>query len=284
MDDCLVYRLPDGKRGEPVYICSWSMLRISKKTISILPIRWRPARQAKAKIKRTSRLDDRSDDYGLVALQGPRSAVLLSELTTVSLFQMPYYHFVRGKVAGCEAMISRTGYTGEDGFEIMCEKDEIQTVWDALMDKGARHNIQACGLGARDSLRIEACMALYGHELDDETSVLEAGLSYFCKLDKAEMVGLDALRAQKEKGRERKLVCFEMTGRGIPRQGYPIKCGGETVGEVTSGLQSPTLEKALGMGYIKTSAAKIGDAIDIEMRGRDVPAVLVRRPFYKRDR
>ena len=154
------------------------------------------------------KLDDRSDDYGLIAIQGPRSVVLLSELTSFSLFQMDYYHFERGKVAGCEAMVSRTGYTGEDGFEIMCDKDEVQIIWDALMTKGASHNIQACGLGARDSLRIEACMALYGHELNDETSVLEAGLSYFCKLDKPEMVGLEALRAQKENGRERKLVNF----------------------------------------------------------------------------
>jgi aminomethyltransferase len=273
VDDLLAYRLPDGKRGHPVYLLVVNAGNIEKD--------WEHLAAQRRPEERVG-MDDHSEAKGLVALQGPRAPMILSELTRMPVFHMPYYGFERGEVAGIQAMVSRTGYTGEDGFEIMAEADEIVGLWDAILEVGAAHEIRPCGLGARDSLRLEASMPLYGHELDDETSAVEAGLGYFLELSKPEQLGGERLRREKVAGRTRKLVCFEMTERGIPRQGYPILIGGEAVGAVTSGVQSPSSGKAIGMGYVPNDAAKIGDAIGIEMRGRVVAAEIVRRPFYKR--
>lgn len=273
VDDLLAYRLPDGKSGHPVYLLVVNAGNLEKDWA------WLASQRREGE---PVGLDDHSESKGLVALQGPRAAMVLNEVCRLPIFHMPYYGFERGEVAGVQALVSRTGYTGEDGFEIMTEADEIEVVWDALLDAGAVHEIQPCGLGARDSLRIEASMPLYGHELGDDISAVEAGLGYFLELDKPEQVGGERLRREKVEGRSRKLICFKMTGRGIPRQGYPIRVGGETVGAVTSGLQSPTLGEAIGMGFIPEAAAKLGDAIEVEVRGRAVPAEVCRRPFYKR--
>jgi len=166
----------------------------------------------------------------------------------------------------------------------MIDNDDAVTVWTALMEEGEPHGIAPCGLGARDSLRIEAAMPLYGHELDDATSALEAGLGWFVKLDKPEMIGAERFAREKQDGLARKMICFEMRGRGIPRQGYPILADGDAVGSVTSGLMSPTLGSAIGMGYVPPELAKAGTELEVEVRGRPVSAAVVKRPFYKRDR
>jgi aminomethyltransferase len=229
-------------------------------------------------------LDDRSDDNALVALQGPRAPAVLAAATRLPIWTMPYYHFDRGEVAGVQALVSRTGYTGEDGFEIMVACPDAPAVWKALMTAGAEHGIAPAGLGARDSLRLEASMPLYGHELDDDTSALEAGLGFAVKLDKAEMIGAERLRREKAEGLTRRLIGLEMIERGIPRQGYRILAGGSAVGVITSGTQSPTLGTSIGMGYVAKDLAVVGAEVSVEMRGREVPARIVRRPFYKRER
>jgi aminomethyltransferase len=227
-------------------------------------------------------LDDRTMDMALLALQGPLAVTVLAELTRLPVWTMEYYHFDRGEVAGIQAMVSRTGYTGEDGFEVMIDAADAAHVWDALLEAGAPHGIRPVGLGARDSLRLEAAMALYGHELDDETSALEAGLGYFVKLDKPEMMGLDRFEREKAEGLQKKLVCLQCTERGIPRQGYPILSDGRQVGVVTSGILSPTLDVPIAMGFVPPELAKVDTPLAVEVRGRPVAAEVVRRPFYRR--
>jgi aminomethyltransferase len=268
VDDLLAYKLSDG-----VYLLVVNAANIEK------DFAW-----LSEHIDGGSVIEDESDDKALIAIQGPLAPTVLSELTRVPVWGMEYYHFARGEVAGAQALVSRTGYTGEDGFEVMLERDDAEVVWGALLDKGKPHGVAPAGLGARDSLRIEASMPLYGHELDDETSPLEAGLGWFVKLDKPEMIGVERFRREKEEGLSRKLVCFEMTGRGIPRQGYEITSDDEVVGVVTSGLMSPTLDRAIGMGYVPPALAKAGTELEIDVRGKAVGARAVKRPFYKRDR
>jgi len=229
-------------------------------------------------------LDDRSDDTALVAIQGPLAPTVLSETTRIPVWGMKYYRFARGDVAGVQALVSRTGYTGEDGFEVMVASDEAAVVWSALLEAGAAHGIVPAGLGARDTLRIEASMPLYGHELDDETSAVEAGLGFFLKLDKPEILGRERLEREKQQGPARKLVGFEMTERGIPRQGYALLADDRPIGSVTSGLQSPTLGIAIGMGFVAPEFAAADTALVVDVRGRGVGAKVVRRPFYKRPR
>ena len=234
------------------------------------------------------RLDDRSDDKALLALQGPMAPTVLSELTRMSIWGMDYYHFARGAVDGKQVLVSRTGYTGEDGFEIMCEPEDAPALWTALLDKGAAHGIQPCGLGARDSLRLESAMPLYGHELDPTVSVIEAGLKRFVELEKpgldVPMMGEARFRREVAEGAARKLIGMEIEGRGIPRQGYTILAEGEPVGVVTSGTMSPTLDKGIALGYVPPAHGKLGTALEIDVRGRAVPARVVRRPFYRRKR
>ncbi len=233
-------------------------------------------------------LHDRSDDKALLALQGPLAATTLAPLTRLPIWTMDYYHFGRGTVAGCQTMVSRTGYTGEDGFEIMCEPEDAPELWDALMAAGAEHDIQPCGLGARDSLRLESAMPLYGHELDEETSAIECGLKRFVEMEKpgleVPMVGQDRFRAELENGAPRKLVGLAIEGRGIPRQGFAVSVGGEVVGAVTSGTMSPTLDRAIALAYVDPAHGKLDTAVEVDVRGRPVPARVVRRPFYRRPR
>jgi aminomethyltransferase len=221
-----------------------------------------------------------SDRYALLALQGPKALATLAPLASTDVSGLKYYGFAEGKVAGVPALISRTGYTGEDGFELYLAPEDAPGVWRRLVEAGA----VPAGLGARDTLRLEAAMALYGHEIDETTTPFEAGLGWVVKLDKGEFLGRGALAAQKGAGIPRKLVGFEVQGRGIARQGHAVVLGGSTVGAVTSGTWSPTFEKALGLAYVPPEMAAPGTPLAIDVRGKALPAVVVEIPFYKRSR
>jgi aminomethyltransferase len=223
---------------------------------------------------------DASDRYALLALQGPRALAMLAPLASPEISGLKYYGFLQGQVDGAPALISRTGYTGEDGFELYLAPEDAPRIWRRLLASGAA----PAGLGARDTLRLEAAMALYGHELDETTTPYEAGLGWVVKLDKGDFIGRDALVAQKAAGVPRKLIGFEVTGRGIARQGHGVLSDGERVGAVTSGTWSPTFEKALGMAYVPPAMAAPGAPLDLEVRGKAVPAVVVEMPFYRRAR
>jgi aminomethyltransferase len=228
-------------------------------------------------------LADVGDDYALLALQGPRALAILEPLASPGVAALRYYGFLEGEVAGVPAIVSRTGYTGEDGFELYLPPERAAEVWRRLLADGAAHGLRPAGLGARDTLRLEAAMALYGHELDEDTTPLEAGLAWVVKLDKGgDFLGRGALLAQRDAGVRRTLVGFEVEGKGIARQGHPVLSGGEAVGVVTSGTWSPTLERALGMAYVPAALAAPGTHLDLDVRGRTVPAAVVEMPFYRR--
>jgi aminomethyltransferase len=201
------------------------------------------------------------------------------------LSEIKYYRFVTAEVAGAPALVARTGYTGEDGFEVYVEPSAAPDIWRAILDEGRPKGVQPAGLGARDTLRFEAGMSLYGNEIDETKTPLEAGLSWIVKLGKGDFIGRDVLERQKEEGVERMLVGFEMVDRGIPRHGYPVMLdgdSGEWVGEVTSGTQSPTLGKALGMAYLPVEATEVGKTFFVEIRNRPARARVVELPFYSR--
>jgi aminomethyltransferase len=227
---------------------------------------------------------DQSDDYALLALQGPRALAILEPLSSPGIAALRYYGFLHGEVAGVPALISRTGYTGEDGFELYLAPADAPEVWRRLLAAGAPHGIQPAGLGARDTLRLEAAMALYGHELDERTTPFEAGLAWVVKLDKGDFLGRDALAAQRAAGVARTLAGFEVRGRGIARQGHTVLSDGKVVGEVTSGTWSPTLEKAIGMAYLPPHLAAPGTEIGLDVRGKALAATVVELPFYRRAR
>jgi aminomethyltransferase len=226
---------------------------------------------------------DRSDDFAQIAVQGPKAVGLVQRLTSVDLSKIGTYRFAEGPVAGVQSIISRTGYTGEDGFELYCAPQDAEKLWEALLQEGARDGVKPCGLGARDSLRTEMKYALYGNDIDDNHTALEAGLAWICKLDKqGGFIGRDVLAKQKAEGVKRKLVGFELTGSGIPRHGYPILKDGQRVGEVTSGTMGPSVKKPIGIGYVPTELATEGSTFDVEIRGRPVSAVVVKTPFWKK--
>ncbi|MDE2180869.1 MAG: glycine cleavage system aminomethyltransferase GcvT [candidate division NC10 bacterium] len=225
-----------------------------------------------------------SDNIALLALQGPRAQEILEKLTSVELGKLKYYFFVEGNAAGIDCCISRTGYTGEDGFEIYIRPQHAVALWNVLLEAGAPAGLQPCGLGARDTLRLEAKMALYGQDIDDQHTVLEADLGWIVKLEKGEFIGREVLARQKADGISRKLIGFEMLGRGIARPHYAIAKGNEPIGEVTSGGPAPSLGKNIGLGYVAVQHAAIGTEFDIVIRGSPVPARVVRTPFYKRVR
>jgi aminomethyltransferase len=224
------------------------------------------------------KVEDISDRIALLAVQGPATAAILQPLTRTDLSAIEYYHFAEGEVAGVKAIISRTGYTGEDGFELYHASADALKLWKALMATG---RIVPVGLGSRDSLRLEMGMALYGNDLDDTVTPLEANLGWLVKLKKGDFVGRDALVAQKEKGIPRKLVGFTSAERAFPRHGYPVFVNGEPSGQVRSGTLSPTLGIPIGTAYVPPSAAAEGSALEIEIRGKRVPAKVVKLPFYK---
>lgn len=223
-------------------------------------------------------LEDVSDDTALLALQGPNASAVLQPHVSVDLAAMEYYHFAVGEVAGAPAVISRTGYTGEDGFELYFSPRYAKEVWTALTAGG----VTPAGLGCRDSLRLEMGMALYGNDIDDTTTPLEAGLGWVVKLGKGGFVGRDALVALKERGVPRRLVGFTTGERSFPRHGYRVFVGGEPSGTVCSGTMSPSLGIPIGTCYVPTASAKPGTPLEIEIRGQRVAAEVVRTPFYTR--
>ncbi|HET7472291.1 MAG TPA: glycine cleavage system aminomethyltransferase GcvT [Candidatus Limnocylindrales bacterium] len=230
-------------------------------------------------------LDDRSLATALVAIQGPRSVDILRPLTDVDLDALRYYAIAEGSVAGVPALVARTGYTGEDGFEVFVDTNRATDVWDALMEGGRDAGIAPIGLGARDTLRLEAGMPLYGNELDRSTNPFEANLGRVVKLGKAnDFVGRSALEKVARDGVDRKLVGIVMRGRGIARHGYPVWSGDHRTGVVTSGTQSPSLGEAIGMALVATVDAQPGTMVDVEIRGQRVAAEVVALPFYQRER
>ena len=229
--------------------------------------------------------EDVSSKTALIALQGPRAVEILASAGSqaAACRDLPAFHFRDAIVANVPATVARTGYTGEDGFEIFCAWDHAPALWRMLLDLGRPFGLEPCGLGARDTLRLEARLHLYGNDIDETTNPFEAGLGWTVKLDKGNFIGKDALRAIKEKGTERKLVGFEMTGKGIARHGYPLlDREGKAVGICTSGSPSPTLGKNIGLGYLPNDLATVGTDFLVDCRGKHVPAVVVKTPFYKR--
>jgi glycine cleavage system T protein (aminomethyltransferase) len=227
---------------------------------------------------------NRSDDFAQIAIQGPRALDVLQKLTPAQLSEIKYYRFVEGTVDGAPAIIARTGYTGEDGFEVYVAPADAARIWRKLLAAGKEFGIMPVGLGARDTLRFEACMALYGNDIDDTTTPLEAGLDWIVKLEKEGFLGREALVRQKAAGIKRKLVGFEMRGRGIARHSYPIWSGGREVGIVTSGTHAPTVGKALGMGYVPVELSEPGSKLEVEIREQKIAAEVVETPFYRRAR
>jgi aminomethyltransferase len=233
-------------------------------------------------IDETPEIADQGDRFALLALQGPRALAILEPLASPGVAGLRYYGFLDGEVAGAPALISRTGYTGEDGFELYLEPERAPEVWRRLLAAGAAHGLVPAGIGARDTLRLEAAMALYGHEIDERTTPLEAGLSWVVKLGKGDFIGRDALLAQRDQGVRRTLVGFAVEGRGIARQGHAVLSDGTAVGAVTSGTWSPTLGKAIGMAYVPPALAAPGTPLALDVRGRTLAAVVVELPFYRR--
>jgi aminomethyltransferase len=222
-----------------------------------------------------------SDETGLLALQGPRSLEILTRVSDSRLAELGRYAFDRFEVAGTPATVSRTGYTGSDGFEIYLAAGDTARVFEALLGEGKPLGLLPAGLGARDTLRLEAAMPLYGHELDDETSPLEAGLARFVKLPAGGFIGAEALERQRAEGPRRALAGFELEGRGVARADYDVAQEGRVVGRVTSGAPSPTLGSSIGLAYVPPELATAGTRIDIVIRGRSVPAHVVETPFVK---
>ncbi|MFH1468716.1 MAG: glycine cleavage system aminomethyltransferase GcvT [Pseudomonadota bacterium] len=222
--------------------------------------------------------------WGQLAVQGRHAEAVLQQLVQVDLSQVAYYHFVQATVAGVPGcIVSRTGYTAEDGFEIYLPASGAQALWPAVMQAGAAFGIAPIGLGARDTLRLEGKMALYGNDIDDTTTPLDAALAWTVKFDKpVRFIGQDVLEAQRDAKPTRRLVCLEVEGR-IARQHMPILSGGQVVGEITSGTRSPTLEKNIALGYVPIALAKPGSEVEIDVRGRIAPARVVKPPFFKRD-
>lgn len=224
-----------------------------------------------------------SPEWSQLALQGPEAEAILQPLVDGNLSDIAYYWAKPGMVVdGVKCLVSRTGYTGEDGFEIYCPWDEAPHLWETLLQAGADRGLMPIGLGARDTLRFEARLPLYGHEINDQTTPIEAGLGMFVKFDKPAFNGKDVLARQKAEGVSKKLVGFEMVERGIARAEYPIQKGGREVGHVTTGNYSPTLEKNLGLGFVPPELTAVGTELDIVIRGKAVRATVVKTPFYKR--
>ncbi|WP_437373543.1 glycine cleavage system aminomethyltransferase GcvT [Maribacter litoralis] len=223
-----------------------------------------------------------SEGYSLLAIQGPKAVEAMQSLTSVNLAEIKFYHFEVADFAGIEnVIISATGYTGSGGFEIYCKNEEVKQIWDKVFEAGADFDIKPIGLAARDTLRLEMGYCLYGNDINDSTSPIEAGLGWITKFTK-DFVNSEALQKEKQHGTERKLVAFELDERGIPRQDYDIVDGnGKTIGEVTSGTMSPSMGTGIGLGYVPTIFTDIGSKIHIQIRKKAIPATIVKLPFYK---
>ena len=269
VDDLLVYRLDEEE-----------YLLVLNASNTVKDLSW-----LKEQVRgRDVRIADVSSEWALMALQGPRSVEILQGLAVAELAGLRYFSLIRTEIAGAPCIISRTGYTGEDGFEIFLPPSRAEETWHALLEAGGACGLIPAGLGARDTLRLEAKLALYGNDIDESTTVLEADLGWIVKLDKGEFVGREALAREKQEGATRKLVGFEMRGRGIARPGYPAVKDGEMVGKVTSGSHAPYLKKNIGLVYLPRGMWTPGTHFEIEIRGRREAAVVVSTPFYKRSR
>lgn len=273
IDDLIVYRNPEGEDGYLVVMNASN----SERDVAW----WEELRSRRNDLDVT--LQDISAETGMIAIQGPHAESISQRVSDSSLSEIGYFAWRNGKVGGVEAKIARTGYTGEDGFEFYAPNDVIGTIWDDLMDAGKDSGLVPTGLGARDTLRLESRMPLYGQELGDDISPYEAGLGWAVSLNKGDFVGRELFAAAKEQGVARKTVGFKLTGRGgSPRTHYPVHVDGRKVGEVTSGAMSPTLGENIGLALIDKSAAGVGKPLEVIVRGKPVDAVQVKTPFYKR--
>ncbi len=225
---------------------------------------------------------NRSFEYAQLALQGPWAEKILQPVTAHSLSSLRYYHFLWAEVVGVECLVARTGYTGEDGFELYCARDNVEHLWKSLLEAGSELGLVPVGLGARDTLRLERALPLYGHELDDTTTPLEAGLGWLVKFSKGSFLGRERLLRQKEDGVKRKLAGLELVEPGIARSHCPVFKGNDCVGEVSSGTRSPTLKKSIALAYLESGQAAIENPVEVEIRGRRVGARVVGLPFYHR--
>ncbi|MDQ3062908.1 MAG: glycine cleavage system aminomethyltransferase GcvT [Acidobacteriota bacterium] len=271
VDDLLVYRFDQGK-----------LLLVVNAGTTEKDWDWITSHKADENIT----LTNASADYCQIAVQGKDALSIVQKLTDTNLEEIKYYHFTVGKVDGVDAIISRTGYTGEDGFEIYANKDYAEQLWNKFLETGNygdENGILPCGLAARNTLRLESAMSLYGHEISDEITPLEANLGWICKLN-TEFLGRDALAKQKEAGLERKLVGFEMIDKGIARDGFDVYVDDKKVGYVTSGSPAPFLKKNIGLAFVPVELANVGQAIKIDVRGKHLAAEIVPTPFYKRER
>ena len=272
IDDIIVYRLPE----EPGYFVVINAANREK------DVAWLQAQRARAPELEVA-VEDVSDQLGMVAIQGPNAAAIVASLTPSDLSDLGAFQCRNAEVAGVPALVARTGYTGEDGFEFYVPQEQTGRLWDALMEAGRPLGLVPIGLGARDTLRLEARMPLYGNELADDISPLEAGLGWAVKLDKGEFVGREAIAAVKSSGAPRRTVGFRLLQRaGSARHGYPVELDGRTIGVVTSGAHSPTLGAEIGLALIEAAAAGVGKPLDIVIRGRPIPAEQVKLPFYRR--
>ncbi|MGE5577951.1 MAG: glycine cleavage system aminomethyltransferase GcvT [Syntrophothermus sp.] len=269
VDDILVYREKDG------------FFLVVNASNTAKDFRWLEEHLAKSSMAKGVKLANLSDEFALIAIQGPRAAEILQKLTPSDLSATGYYHFVEGKVHNSPALIARTGYTGEDGFEIFIAPAQAAALWNRLMEAGKPFGMLPIGLGARDTLRLEMKYTLYGNDIGEDTTPLEAGIGWAVKFDKGDFIGREALVKQKAEGIKRKLVGFKMTERGIPRGHYPILAGGRTVGHVTSGSMSPSLDENIGLGYVETQYAPVGTRIAVEIRGKTTGAQVVKTPFVE---
>jgi aminomethyltransferase len=264
VDDVIVYRT-----SEAEYLMVVNAANIAKDRAHVL-----------AHLSKDVVFDDRSFETALVAIQGPRATQILESMTKTDLREIASFGVTGAQVAGASVTLARTGYTGEDGFEVFVANAQAARVWDFLLDAGEGLGIKPIGLGARDTLRLEARFSLYGNDIDETTDPIEAGLGWTCKLDK-EFVGREAIAAKKAAGPTRKLAGLVVDG-GVARHGHEVTQNGEVVGQVTSGTYGPTVEKSIALAYVRTPLSKVGTVLAVRIRGKDVPATVVKTPFYRR--
>jgi aminomethyltransferase len=234
----------------------------------------------KSHLSGDAKLVDRSDEFGLLAIQGPKAEKMMAELIDYDLPTMPYYSSATAPIAGKSIFFSRTGYTGEDGFELYIPPADCAALWQAVISVGKKHGLEFIGLGARDSLRLEMKMALYGNDIDETTSPIEAGLGWIVNLDK-DFIGKPVVEKQKADKPTRRLICLELEGRVIPRHGYDLFDGDRKIGQVTSGAMSPSLQKPIALGYVPRELSKTGSVVEVQVRDKRFPATVVKPPFYK---
>jgi aminomethyltransferase len=266
VDDLLVYKLKDH------YLLVVNASNIDKDFAHI-----------KSHVSADVELTNISDDIALIAVQGPQATEVMAQLCDYPLDSLKYYNAANTEIGGQKILFSRTGYTGEDGFELYIPAASAGKIWDDVYALVKERDGSPIGLGARDSLRLEMKFALYGDDISEKTNPIEAGLGWVVKLDKGDFIGRDPIAKMKENGPARKLIGFELDGKAFPRQHYPIVKNGNNIGEVTSGLFSPSLKKAIGMGYVPSELAKPGSEFEVDNRGKLIPAKVVKTPFYKRN-